>query len=137
LSLEGSVKENLIQLVLAFDSSFLKDKKTLHDDQLRCFSCLFLDWVELILCEGGFLMFLGWFECMDLFWLYVYWGNKCLGLSLISWICIKKNEKKKEKEKRRRGIKSGFHLRLLLILYYIMSKYDLIMLISKILYIDA
>jgi hypothetical protein len=37
------VKENLIQLVLAFDSSFLKGKKTLHDDPLSCFSCLFLD----------------------------------------------------------------------------------------------
>jgi len=43
LSLEGSVKEKLIQLVLAFDSSFYKGKKTLHNDQLCCFSCLFLD----------------------------------------------------------------------------------------------
>ena len=64
LSLKGSVEENLIQLVLAFNSSFLKGKKTLHDDLLCCFSCLFLDWVELVLCEGGLLM-LWWFECMD------------------------------------------------------------------------
>jgi hypothetical protein len=44
LSLEGSVKEkNLIQLVLAFDSSFLNGKKTLHDGPFYCFSCLLLD----------------------------------------------------------------------------------------------
>ena len=43
LSLEKSVKENLIQLVLAFDSSFFKRKKTLHDDPLCRFSCLLLD----------------------------------------------------------------------------------------------
>jgi len=99
LSLKRSVKENLIQLVLAFDSLFLKGKKTLHDDQLYCFSCLFLDWVELILCECGFLMLLGWFECMNLFWLYVYWGNKCLGLSLIRLNCKKKKEKKRREKK--------------------------------------
>jgi hypothetical protein len=50
------VKENLIQLVLTFDSSFLKGEKTLHDVPLCCFSCLFLDRVELVLCEGEFLM---------------------------------------------------------------------------------
>jgi hypothetical protein len=38
------VKEkNLIQLVLAIDSSFLKGKKTLHDGSFYCFSCLLLD----------------------------------------------------------------------------------------------
>jgi len=62
LSLKGSVEENLIQLVLAFGSSFLKGKKTLHDDLLCCFSCLFLDWVELVLLM---LLMLWWFECMD------------------------------------------------------------------------
>jgi hypothetical protein len=101
LTLEGSVKKNLIQLVLAFDSSFYKGKKTLHNDPLCCFSCLFLDWIELILCECGFLM-LGWFECMNLYWLYIYWGNKCLGLSLIRLIC-KKKKKKKRREKKMEG----------------------------------
>jgi hypothetical protein len=53
LSLEGSVKENLIQLVLTFDSSFFKGKKTLQDDPMYCFSCLLLDWVELVFCKVG------------------------------------------------------------------------------------
>jgi hypothetical protein len=48
------VKEkNLIQLVLAFDSSFLKGKKTLHDGPFYCFSCLLLDLVELVLVRWG------------------------------------------------------------------------------------
>jgi len=37
LSSEGSVNENLIQLILTFDYSFFKGKKTLHDDPLCCF----------------------------------------------------------------------------------------------------
>jgi hypothetical protein len=136
LSLEGSVKEKLIQLVLAFDSSFYKGKKTLHNDQLCCFSCLFLDWIELVLCECGFLM-LGWFECMNLYWLYIYWGNKCLGLSLIRLICKKKRKKKKKRKEDGGGYRVVSTLNLLLISYYVMSIYDLIMLISEILYIDA
>jgi hypothetical protein len=128
LSLEGSVKEILIKLLLAFDYSFLKGKKTLHDDPLYCFSCWFMNWVELVLFEGEFLM-LRWYECMDLCWLYVCWGNKCLGLSLIWLICKKKKEEKKRREKKIEGDKEWFPPWI--------CCWSLIMLISEILYINA
>jgi hypothetical protein len=44
-------------------------------------------------------LMLGWFECMNLYWLYIYWGNKCLGLSLIRLICKKKGRKKRREKK--------------------------------------